>query len=96
MGPLPLLECDGLAEFYVKNIEDWLEIASNPQHLAESMTDMEHFCDVPRMQLLITNYEPRFWKIPSPPLPASKGGKEVEWNHPEPDKIVLDPKFTKS
>jgi hypothetical protein len=96
MGPVPLLDYDGLAEFYVKNIEDWLEIASDPQHLAESMTDMDHFCDSPRMKLFITNYEPRFWKIPNPPPPPSKGGKEVEWNHPDPDKLNLDPKFTKS
>lgn len=91
MGPVPLLDYDGLAEFYVRRIEDWLEIASEPQHLAESMVDMEHFCDSPRMKLFITNYEPRFWKIPAPPSPP----KQIEWNHPDPEQLKkdLDPKY---
>jgi hypothetical protein len=66
MGPVPLADYDGYAEFYVKSIEDWLEIAGEPQHLSETMPDMDYFCDVPRMNLLVTNFEPRFWEIPSP------------------------------
>lgn len=89
MGPVPLLDYDGLAEFYVKRIEDWLEIASEPQHLAESMVDMENFCDSARMKLFVTNYEPRFWKIPAPPTPP----KSIEWNHPYPDKLNLDSRY---
>lgn len=83
MGPLPLEDYDGYAEFYVKRIEDWQEIASDPQHLAETMTDMDYFCDSPRMKLLITNYEPRFWKIPSLPAPPN----ELVWDHPDPSTL---------
>lgn len=66
MGPVPLADYDGYAEFYVKSIDDWLEIASEPQHLSETIPDMDYFCDAKRMTLLITNDEPRFWKIPPP------------------------------
>jgi len=66
LGPAPLADYDGYAEFYVKTIEDWFEIASEPQHINETMPDMDEFCDSPRMTLLITDYEPRFWKIPPP------------------------------
>lgn len=82
MGPVPLEDYDGYAEFYVKRIEDWFEIAAEPQHLAESMPDMNTFCDPLRMKLLITNYEPRFWKIPPPPPPPSQSGGKVHFEHP--------------
>jgi len=70
MTEWPLADYDGYAEFYVKSMDDWLEIASDPQHLAETVPDMMDFCDVPKMKLLITNYEPRYWEIP----PASTRG----------------------
>ncbi|KAL6158338.1 hypothetical protein ACJQWK_07449 [Exserohilum turcicum] len=93
MGAADLLDFDAIAEFYVERIEDWHEIASEPQHLAESMTDMENFVDCASMKLFITNFEPRFWKIPAPPPPPSRAGKKIEWNHPDPDHLNLNHEF---
>ncbi len=66
MRTVPLEDYDGYAEFYVRRIEDWLELANEPQHQAEGMTDLDNFCGSPRIKYQITNFEQRFWKIPPP------------------------------
>ncbi|KAK6386253.1 hypothetical protein LTS17_001828 [Exophiala oligosperma] len=66
MGGMPLEDFDGLAEFYVRKIEDYFEMTSDPQHLEETRPDVDEFCDKTRLKCFITDYQPRFWKIPPP------------------------------
>lgn len=62
----PLFDADGYAEFYVRTLDDWLEIANDAQHLSETIPDQDNFLDVPKMKILITDYEVRYWNLPWP------------------------------
>jgi hypothetical protein len=59
----PKADYDGYAEFYVRSLDDWLEISTRPQFLEEVIPDHKFFVDEARMKIIVTNFERRIWNM---------------------------------